>query len=403
MSIERYINFSLLAFVFSLPYEYWDPFGISSYFTVTKTFGLFFFLFSFFDKRQSFELRNINKPLLALFALWILLIVTSNINYSGRNSVTLFHFTFLQNIILFWLISNRVKINPKLIPKIFLSLILGVFTLGVLLNFGIGIETDVELGSTRLMFFGTNPNRVGDLSAIAIFIAFHMLTKRSIYFGKATWLILLTVPILVNILILSGSRGALLVTLVGTVTLFFFQKVSVKKKIILSIVGFLFLFILFHMIQDSEIMSRRLEKTFSEHYIDDRGLIWKHSFDIFLDNPFFGIGNTGYEKEISKKVGMYADTHNIFLFFMVSGGFFALMLYIIFLYFILKQAKKYYIDYNDILAFGILILYLFLASKSGGAINIKLHWTLIAIVYGLGSCHKSKQTRILTRKLNNVL
>src|SRR5690554_2560399 len=95
----------LILFVFSLPFEYWDPFGISSFFSVTKMAGFAYAAMAFLTIRDSFDLK-IFKYVKLLLIFWILLLVLSHLNYTSSNTVSIFNFTILQNIILYWLITS---------------------------------------------------------------------------------------------------------------------------------------------------------------------------------------------------------------------------------------------------------------------------------------------------------
>src|SRR5690606_16549917 len=113
-------------------------------------------------------------------------------------------------------------------------LILSVFLMGTLVTFGIGLdlEYDIELGSSRLSFFGSNPNQVGNLSAIAFIFAVHMLFSRKNYFNKKTFLLLLFIPSLISLVSLSGSRGSLVVVGLGFVFLIFLKRGNIRQKLL---------------------------------------------------------------------------------------------------------------------------------------------------------------------------
>src|SRR5690606_3989760 len=147
-----------------------------------------------------------------------------------------------------------------------------------------------------------------------------MLLKRNKYYGKITFFFLLLIPSIIAMLALSASRGAFIITLAGILILILFQKASSTKRLITIILGITALVIGISQILDSDIMKRRLELSMSDtsKTLGGRDEIWYDALNIFYENPFFGIGNVGYQNEIIRRYGTYMDTHNIFLYFMVT-------------------------------------------------------------------------------------
>lgn len=375
-----------MLFVFSLPYEYWDPFGVASFFTVTKFSGLFYFGLSLLDIKNNFRLQAVMRPVLILLSLWLLLLLQGIVNYWHGTTLSVYSFTFLQNIVLFWLISNDLIRNDKLVNKLFLALITGVFLMATLASFGIGLstETSSELGSSRLRFFGSNPNSVGNLAALALLFTLSIIIDKMKPFEKKGLLLVFTIPSFISVLSLSGSRGALVISFIGIFVLFLFQKISLSRKIIVLFLGSIFVAFTAIKVMESEIMQRRINLTTSEGSLGGREVIWKHALDVFYENPFFGKGNTGYQYEIIQRYGVYMDTHNLFLYFMVTGGIIALLLYVAFLSCLLNASRNHYKYRNNVLLYALLMVYLFSVFKSGGAINSKLYWLIVAIIYGTG-------------------
>lgn len=385
--IYRIKIFTLLLFVFSLPFEYWDPYGIAYFFTVTKFVGLFYMLLSLFDLKENLRLKDTKTPVLILLLLWVLLFFQSVFNNKYNSPISIYNFSFFQNIILFWLLSNDLIKNNRLFKYLLVSLIAGVSLMGLLVSIGIGLDLsiDSELGSYRLTFFGSNPNGVGNLAAVALFFVLGMLLNKEEYFNNKTYYFALTIPNLLMLLSLSGSRGALVISLIGVIVIFFFQTKSLKKRILSIALGIIFLLFGFSKILESQVMQSRVALTTTEGSLGGREEIWRHALDIFYENPFFGVGTTGYYNEMVQRYGVYMDTHNLFLYFMVTGGVVALFLYLLFLRQLFLSAKKNYLHKKDVILYGLLLIYIFSVVKSGGAINSKLYWILASMVFGVGS------------------
>lgn len=147
----------------------------------------------------------------------------------------------------------------------------------------------------------------------------------------------------------------------------------------------IFLLFGFSKILESQVMQSRVALTTTEGSLGGREEIWSHALDIFYENPFFGVGTTGYYNEMVQRYGVYMDTHNLFLYFMVTGGVVALFLYLLFLRQLILSAKKNYLHKKDVILYGLLLIYIFSVIKSGGAINSKLYWILASMVFGVGS------------------
>jgi len=283
LSITKFKETTSLLFLFSLPFEYWDPFGVREFFTITKMLGFLYMGFSLFSFKSSFNIRFVKKPVVILLCLWLLLVFMTIFHNRYGNETTVFHATFLLNIILFWLLTNDLIRNKGLYKKFFASLIAGVLLMSVLIGFGFGLDSrvDEELGSFRVSFFGSNPNSIGNLAAISLFFAFHMFLMRSQYYGKLTLLILLSFPSLLSLSSFSGSRGSLLIVAVGIISLILFQKGSSTKRIVTLMVGVIFLYYGFNILIQSSILLSRLRETVETGTFGGRDEIWVQAWEIF--------------------------------------------------------------------------------------------------------------------------
>jgi|GEM_PF-1233967 len=387
----------LFLFLTSLPFEYWDPFGISSYFTITKFIGLSYFLLSLLDFRNNFKYNQIKSLLIPLSCIYIYYVLQGFNNPTVESINSVFYFTLVQNIVLFWLVSNDIIRNPKIISKLFLSIIVGTVIMGVLIYLRIGVDPTYDLGYFRVSFFGSNPNNIGDIVALSIFLIGYLIIKRREYFGRTTWLLIFLSPLLVAILGLTGSRGALLTLFGGILIFILLQKGKRGKRYLYIIVGICILYVLFDKLIENNVMDKRITNAIEEKNLGGRDIIWKESLQIFYENPVFGISRTGYKSEIKKRIGEYLDTHNILLYFMVTGGIIGLILYSWFLLILYKKAYSYYSFFGDSLLLSILVIYFIIAFKSGGAIESKLLWFLTSVITGIGTNNlkKVKETNLI--------
>lgn len=378
--------FTLNLFVFSIFFENWKPFDVS--FTIVKFIGIIYVLLSLGDLKSNFNLKFNKKIILSLILLWIWLILRSMLNYWEGNSVDAFHFSFLQNILFLWLFTNDIIRNPRILKWLLISYIAGVSILGLLILNGVGIETNAFYESNRITFFGANSNNIGNWCAIGIILILGIImTKIPINFIYKT-LMVLSIPVLTAVIMSTGSRGALLGLGAGVLVLFSGFRSKLYVKILYLVSGFFSLYYLNDFIENSEVMSKRIA-LFLETGDEARMNIWKDSINIIYDNPFFGLGNTGFESEMLLRYGYFLDTHNIFLYFLVSGGIIALGLYIYMLYNIFLNILKNKIRNTMLLPLALFVIYIIIVFKGGGILNEKSPWLILGLAYVfLAFCQK---------------
>lgn len=390
--INKIKRFLLLLFIFSLPFEYWDPFGISSSATVTKMAGFLYFAVAMLKARQSFAVKYNHFVISILFFLWAWIGIQSMFNYWAGTSFPLFNVTLFQCIILFWLISNDIIAGRIGMKQVFLFFVLGVFFMSVLAAFGIGIQQDISTGEVRISFFGSNPNSIGVFASLAFIMMFGMVIDKKKYFGRKTYLLLIAIPNILHMIGLSASRGAFVVVVVSLLLFFLGYRGSLDKKAFLLIVGTLILIFSINSILDSEIMRERVGRTMEEDSIGIREVIWGHSLQIFNDSPVFGHGTTGFEKEMTFRLGRFLDTHNLFLYFMVTGGVIGLIFYLLFFFKVFHSALFTYTNSSQIIFMVLFLAYTINILKAGGVVGNKLMWVVAAIVFSSKYIGQKKET-----------
>lgn len=381
MSKKNLLNFKricLLLFIFSLPFEYWDPFGIASFFSVTKMAGFMYAGVALFIGKESFD-QSIFKYIRLLLLLWILLVILSMLNYIGTNTVSIFNFSLIQNILMYWLIATDIKKRNVHIKSIMLSFVLSIVLMSILLMFGIGLGQEFEEGVSRITFFENNPNTVGVLAGLAIVFSLYFILNPSKTFQKKGTLALLALPGFINLLMLSGSRGALITTALSIVIMLIMNKSTPFKRILqfglLVIATSYFL----DKLMESEVMYKRLTQSIEEGGTGGRDEIWDNVIDIWSTKPLLGYGTTGFETEIVKIYGVRKDSHNLFLYILVTTGIVGIFIFLYFFFFHIKRAVEEFKE-GDVFKITILVFYLTTVVKAGGVINNKLMWLLLAII-----------------------
>lgn len=389
-TIIRLKRIFLLIFVFSIPFEYWDPIGISSFFSVTKMAGFGYAAVSFLTIRDSFDTRMF-RYVRYLLVFWIWLVILSMYNYIGTNNQSIFNLTLFQNIIFYWLVASDLKKGNIKIKSLMLAFVASVILMNVLLSMGIGIGEEFVEDVSRITFFGNNPNIVGLLSGLAIvFSLFFMLNPQESY-GKKSYLFLLVIPVFVNLLMQSGSRGALITTAFSVGVMFIMNKTVSYKKILQY--GLFVIAVTYFMDQlvESQLMYKRITQFIEEGNTAGRGDIWKSVIDISIQRPLIGYGTTGFENEMVSLFGRHKDAHNLFLYILVTTGFLGLSLFMYFLYFHIRTAIRSF-RRDDVMKIVLFIFYMTTVIKAGGVINNKLMWLLLAII--ISASFMGTQTRL---------
>lgn len=379
----------LLLFVFSIPFEYWDPFGVSSFFSVTKMAGFAYAAMAFLTIRDSFDLK-IFKYVKLLLIFWILLLVLSHLNYTSSNTVSIFNFTILQNIILYWLItSDLIRGNIRL-RAIILSFLLSIILMSTLLSLGIGVKQDYVENLARITFFGNNPNTVGVLAGLGIVFSLYFILNPSQNYGSKSYLIILAIPSFIMLLLHSGSRGALITLVMSAAIMLITNKATPFKRILQ--IGLLIIASTYFMekLVESELMYKRITLFVEEGNTAGRGEIWENVLEIASKRPIIGYGTTGFENEMRVIYGGNKDSHNLFLYVLVTTGIIGLSLFLYFLYFHFEKVV-YSFKQGNVLGLILLIFYLTTVFKGGGIIKDKLMWLLLAIIFSGFSYLQNKQ------------
>jgi len=368
--------FFLYLFVFSLGYEYWDPFGVRNIFTVTKLLGLLYFVFSLLDFKKNFSLSKNKKIVIIAFSVWLYLVLVSFVSATIYNGDINLRFSFLQVIFLLLLVMNDISNNPLVREKLFIFYIFGISLIAFFVQSGIGIE---RAEFSRLYFMGLNPNKLGNFSVFALLMLFILVFEKNRLSNKKYFLLLL-IPNLLMLIGLSGSRGAFVGLFLGVFSFFLLKKDSYKNKFIYFLIGGISISIFLNYLNSFEVLQNRLQRTYEGGDTGERFEIWKNVLDIYLDYPIFGIGDAGYQYEMSNRFNEIIDPHNLFIYIMVYGGTVGIFL---FLWFYINLLKKAFLSWKinkSSIYLALFFVVTFVNSKSGGIIDDKITWVLYAYI-----------------------
>jgi len=370
----------LFAYIFSLPFEYWDPFGIAEFLTVPKAMG-FLYLVSRFIK-----CNETKTPLLAInnnsktFFWFILYYAAVSVIFSlaENKPITSGDISFLLSlvlcIIMYTCLLQEMQ-NPEMQAKMLTTLKISLVCITFLMYIGIGA---VVGESGRLTFWGNNSNTLGIYGVICIYFALSngpkqlffriallvcgaFLTQKS---GSITVILLLPIVLLGNMLKLGKTRSIFII---------------IATVIFLAFTFFLFYSILL-MDEDSIILQRITN--FEVYDADENTIlsgrleIWDYAKDLFYSYPLTGVGQVVTREYFIEKLGLNRAIHSLYLELFAKTGLIGFCLY---LYPLVNVTKKVLLHPTKKVDITILLLIMILfLGKSGGCMIDKLIWLLFA-------------------------
>ena len=369
---------ALYLLFFSINFEVWDPFNTSGFFSISKLMG-FIYLITMVPLIVSFVTRDEMKPFLrpVLFFFGLLTLINLfNINSTMHNFLDI---SIFQNIILFYILINHESLDQLILEKGMLSFALGSIAIALLFTAGIGIGYSP---GDRVSIFGDNQNAIGIRMCISILILIFAAIQNPLQIGKIRFLLLLPIPIMVQLLVVSASRTAMLSFILAFLSgiLLLKTKKLWSKIVMITIVASLFIFVWLFMMQ-SEVLSLRLLSSLQEGDLSGRDIIWQRILPLIKENPFFGIGTIGYANFSQTTFGMYNSPHNVFLEVLCYTGIVGLFIYLIFLYRILMKSLQLYKTKKMLLPLLLLVPVIGILA-SGQILSIKTGWIIFAYIAG---------------------
>ena len=333
-----------------------------------------------------FNVADVKNPFfLSAWFYFIILTLVSIININNI-SFSFIDFTVFQNIFLFWVLFNHERKDSLILEKGMLSFALGSVALALLFNAGIGIEYE----DGRVTIFGDNENIIGLRMSISLAILILNIAQNRLKLGWLRYLLILPIPIMVQFMIETGSRVALisfvLIIITGVVL---FKTKNVFSKIIAYSVGAIISTILIIYIMQSETLLHRILITTNEGEFAGRDLIWRRLLPLIESNPIIGVGKTGYDYFSQITFGGFMSPHNVILEVLCYSGIIGLMVYLYFLYRIFKRGYHKYMV-NGLLLPLLLLIPVLGMLVSGQILGVKIGWIIFAYIVG-GSVLRQNQ------------
>ena len=375
--LNNTLNFLLIFFSILLAFGELDPiFPMSSPIGSIDLVFIIFTLLFVINRPKDFLRAIFSFNFFALLTILFLFILAQSIYGYNFLVKPLINFKYILSILFFVIVSVFFKRNTRWIHYCLLAFSISCFAYTILV---LCISPNLyQIYKGQLIVLEENPNSTSSRLVMGIIYLIYSFIRNPLNLKR--WFrfsLLLMLPTLIAMVVLSGSRGSLLALIIGVYLIFIFSDMKRITKILLTFSSVIISFILFQFLLSSEDLSVRWEGAL-EGDTAGRTEIWDAVLDIVGKHPF-GIGENGYMEAIPKYIGKYLDTHNIFLYVLVCGGWLSLIIFIIFLLRIMLNSLRAYFLSKDLLALLLFLVIIFIASKTGGAITYLLFWFVLAV------------------------
>jgi hypothetical protein len=379
--MNKAVYFITLLFSFFLGFGKFDPFGTGGLLFDLITILLIVSISFFTDVIQ--EIGLYKKTILVLCSIVLLLFIAGLFYGYAYVDTNLFNVKFLAAIIIFWFFSYVFKESPELCLYSIILFSLCCSFIAVLYHFGF-LSSVSEIRNGRLIMFGENSNSISSRMAIAFVVITYIIVENPLNLKYYRFFLGFGLPSLFLFVVETASRGSFLALLLGVGVIVFFSNLSKFVKILLGIASGLLVVKVFDYSKATKLFDRLNAADVS----GGREEIWTRALGIFIDFPW-GVGEGGYVTEMTKRFSSQHDTHNLFIYLLVCGGWMSLLLFLFFLkglfHKVLTNLKK-----ENSLLLVIFVFLIFLASKTGGVLTYLIMWYFFAVINSFDTIKKTR-------------
>ena len=390
MRVQKYAIYMLL---FSINFETVNLFDLGIDYLSSKIAIMILLAISMLNYNLSFSIKSNLKYFFPIILYFSLLTTVSFINKSD-NYELVFDLAFLLNILIFFILINVSRRQPNVILEGLFVFAISTSILALLSIAGIGVSESLDELEGRTTIFAINHNMLGINSCISIFVLTLIVIENKLMHGFQRFFPLLMILFLFVLLISTGSRVALISLILGLPVLFKFGKsIFTMKKAILTMVIILAIGLIWQIYLRNTLVADRLFSSLSEGDFSGRDLIWIPIFEIISNNLVWGIGKTGYAKEMSFYIfGSSASPHNVIIEVLCYTGVVGLFLILTFFYKILMNALAKYRNDDDLLSIA-LIFPLLGMILSAQIFDQKIVWVLFSYM-AVSSVNKYRNKKV---------
>lgn len=369
---------ALCIFFFSINFEMFEPFSSITW-SVSRFTGILYFVTLIPEIKFFLRTDRIGNILLTIWIFFGFLTLMSLLNIN-EVSKEYFNISIFQNILLFWFLANHARKDYLILEKGMLFFALGTIVFSIMYIIGYGVEYE----EGRLTMFKENQNALGISMCIGIMILLLFVVQNKIQLGRWRYLFLAFLPLMVVFLFETGSRKAFLSLVASFITGVILLKTNkISGKLVAMLLGMLGLIALGILLMQSDVLRDRLLDTAQKGDLSQRDVIWSKVMPTIIENPFFGVGNTGYDLySVITFGGTMMSPHNVILEVLSLTGITGLLIYFTYLYQVLMRSYKAYTT-NGLLLPILLSFPMLSLIVSGQILTSKLGWIIFA--YSVGS------------------
>ena len=323
-TLDRIAYVCLCAFIFVLPWE--DTVPLIGGLVLSRWIGLL----AFATTLMRVAVAPNRKKLFALhygmlaFAGWSGLSIFWSVDWDS----TLARIgTYLQLLVLAWLVWEVAATETRVLGLL-QSYVFGasVCSIGAIANLMMGRSSGqvadplATIDTFRYTIDGVNPNDLGLILALSIPMTFYLRARKT---GALTALLYcLQFVLCVTVILLTGSRGAMLAAIAALVMFPLTVSKLPRWQRLASIVMCAAVIVCGVSIVPKETWTRLLNvgSEISEGTMTHRTQIWAASVEVFRDHAFLGVGSGGHMAAVANIVGEAWVAHNTFISVLVELG-----------------------------------------------------------------------------------
>lgn len=387
-----------LSFIFSLLFMGIRPFG-GVMFTLPNILILLLFITNIivvFKLALKKEVLNILYPYVFL---WLLLVVNTVINYfdgsisafSVVRQSLLYVVSFLLTILY---IRSYKRSENYILHCYFISLFLFYF----FALFVYGFDS-----TGRLSVPGTNVINISFIIAIGIvFLIYYILNKKNRIFPLFVYLLLVFVSY--HILVLSATRTALILSILGPIMLLYFHDTKYRTYIIIigSLIFFLIGYILYSIPAINERFITIEDEINRQSYFGNRFPIWLIAIEFWKENIIFGGGASGWEyysRFISTDNHARISIHSQYVELLATSGIVGVSLFMIFYYKLYRSSLFLFVKEKKIIYIVVMVV-IFVYGFVQEPYTNYVTWIIFGIIVGKSLIYAESKNNKYTDKKN---
>jgi O-antigen ligase len=371
--IEYAQKYIIYLFIFSLNFETVNLFYLDIDYLASKiSIGLLIFI-SIINYKSFNALKHFYKILIPIIFYFFWLTYTSFVNRSSTYNVFI-NFPFFLNIVILVVLIINSKLNPDNLLKGLLVFSFSTFVLSILSLLGMG-EIDY-LNEGRLKIFGLNQNLLGIHLCVSLLVLISVIFENRLKLSRnSRYLLLFLIPSLFTFMVQTGSRLSMISFVLGVIFFILLSnRIKTSKKIFTLLGVFCFTLVVFSLFLKNSLIAERLFLVLNDGDTANREIIWLKLLDVFSNNYFFGVGETGYAAAVGE-----LSPHNVFIEVLLYTGIFGLFIFLIFLLRIIIDAIKRRKFHGEMLPL-VLVLPILGTILTGQILGNKIYWVLFAYI-----------------------